>query len=130
MKFYFPILPVKINQCRQAKRLSVNIPNKPHFLYTLSYLQKNGYIRYFYNNKDDSFDVFPKYTQDGTPVLSSFRVVSTPSNRTFVDLYKLRSMLLNHRLSMIHYIVSTRKGFMTAREAYHQRIGGELIYEL
>lgn len=130
MKFYYPIISTAINQCRLAKRLSVKIEKKDHFEYILSYLQKNGYIKYFYNPQDNLYEVFPKYLQHGIPALTSFRVVTKPSNRAFVGLRELRSLVFNHRPSMIHYIISTRRGFMTVQEAYRLRIGGEIMYEI
>jgi len=131
-RFYFDELPVRINQGVSAHKLCVkNVPNKPHFKYVLNFLVTKGYINCTYNVDQDNFTVFPKYiAPTGQPVLTRFRHVSTPGNRRYVKLHQLRSLVYNHRPSMVHYIVSTRLGFMTAQEAYKKRLGGELIYEI
>lgn len=130
MKFYFPILPVKINQCKDAKRLCTYIPNKRHFNYVLNFLQENGYIKCYYSENINKFCVFPKYMASGAPVLTNFRVVTKPSSRYYVGLKELKSLVYNRRPHLVHYIISTREGFMTVKEALAHRIGGEVIYEI
>jgi len=131
MRFYFPLLSTKITQCIDAKRLCINIPRKPHFAYVLNFLQTKGYVIHTYNAEKDEFCVFPKYIpHNGAPVLTTIRTVTKPSNRRYVRLHHMKSLVFNRRPGAIHYIVSTRKGFMTIQEAYRLRIGGELMYEI
>lgn len=121
------MLPVQLNQCIVAKRQEVNIPNNPHFAFVLNVMMDEGYIRYALTNTKE-FKVYPKYSNDTKPILHGFKLVSKPSNRIYVNLEQLKNMIAHRRPRHIQYIISTRKGFMTAREAYKCRLGGELMY--
>jgi len=130
VKFQYAVLPVMINQCKSAHKLSVVIPNGVHFDFILNFLAKQGYLRFTYSLDTDSYTVFPRYITNRQPALTQFRVVSTPGRRLYQKLHQLRNLVYNHRPHMIHYIVSTRKGLMTAKQAYRNRMGGEVIYEI
>jgi len=76
--------------------------------------------------KFDSLRLVLKYNPDGTPFISSLKRISTPGSRTYVDKDSLPRVLNNLGIA----IISTSRGLMTNKEAWKNKIGGEVICEI
>jgi len=67
-----------------------------------------------------------KYRSDGAPFISSLKRISKPGLRIYVDKDNLPKVL-NH-LGIA--VISTSKGLMTNKEAWKNKIGGEVLCEI
>jgi small subunit ribosomal protein S8 len=67
-----------------------------------------------------------KYRSDGAPFISSIKRVSRPGLRIYVDKDNLPKVLNNLGIA----IISTSRGLMTNKEAWKNKVGGEVICEI
>ena len=94
----------------------------------LAVLKKEGYIESFDQEQDpttnfENFKVYLKYDQEGEPLVSNIKRVSTPGRRVYARTKKLPRVLSGLGMS----IISTSQGVMTDRDARRLGIGGEVI---
>lgn len=64
--------------------------------------------------------------QDGQPALTDVEIISKPGRRYYVSYKQLKPVLSGFGYS----ILSTSKGILTNKEAYKQKIGGELLFNI
>ncbi|MBI3972452.1 MAG: 30S ribosomal protein S8 [Chloroflexi bacterium] len=89
-------------------------------------LKAEGYIRDFEVLSDSpqgTIKVYLKYGESRQPALSGLKRVSKPGLRV----YKGRDQIPRVLGGLGTVIVSTPKGLMTGRDAWRQRIGGEVL---
>ena len=67
-----------------------------------------------------------KYAPDQTPVIKGLRRVSSPGQR----IYSGFSEIPRSRSGVGITVVSTSKGLMTDRQAYREKMGGEVIAQI
>jgi len=64
--------------------------------------------------------------EDGQPVLTGIKIVSTPGSRKYASYRDLKPVLNNFGFM----ILSTPKGILTNKEARRVKLGGELLFEI
>lgn len=116
----------RIRNAMMAKHKRVDIPASKMKREITKILKDEGYIR-DYLNIDDGVQglirVFLKYDNDGVPVITGLKRVSTPGLRHYVgyrDIPRVRN-------GMGIAIVSTPKGLLTGQRAKAEQVGGELL---
>lgn len=67
-----------------------------------------------------------KYGQDGEPVISGLKRISTPGQRIYTNQTAIPRALGGAGIT----VVSTSKGLMTDRNARRQHVGGEIICQI
>lgn len=106
--------------------------NKKHFvliqrsmiLYSfLDFLIKQGFILSYSFYNDNYLKVYLRYNQYGKLILRDIRLLSTKSRRFYIHYHFLKKV----KSSVLIFIVSTTKGYLTHQQALQQKIGGELI---
>lgn len=106
--------------------------NKKHFvliqrsmiLYSfLDFLIKQGFILSYSFYNDNYLKVYLRYNQYGKLILRDIRLLSTKSRRFYIHHHFLKKV----KSSVLIFIVSTTKGYLTHQQALQQKIGGELI---
>lgn len=116
----------KIRNASRALHPTVEVPASKHLENVLIVLQKEGYIRTFKvvgeTPKDKTARIYLKYSNK-KPVIKQLRRVSRPGQRIYRKAAALPRILRGLGVA----VVTTSKGVMTEREAYKQRIGGEVI---
>ena len=116
----------RIRNASTAKHASTVIPASKLKERIAQILQDEGYIQDVEVNRDTpqgTLKVFLKYGPDRAPALSGLRRVSKPGLRV----YKGRQEIPRVLGGLGTVIMSTPKGLMTGRDAWRQRIGGEVI---
>jgi small subunit ribosomal protein S8 len=96
----------------------------------LNILKDNGYIKDFKvisNNNKKSIEVYLRVFGDKS-VINSFKLLSTPGRRLYVDLAELKYKYSFNPFSLV--IVSTSKGVMTMKDAISNNVGGQLVCEI
>jgi small subunit ribosomal protein S8 len=116
----------KIRNASRSKHLTVDLRPSRFFTQILEVLKREGFIRTYKlvgeTPAQRAVRVYLKYTQR-TPAITKLIRVSTPGVRAYRKASKLPRVLGGLGVA----VVSTSKGLMTEREAYRQRIGGEVI---
>lgn len=90
---------------------------------------KGGGDQEIKKNRSAAFDQLKlvlKYNGEGETVISSVQRVSKPGRRIYVDKDHIPQVLSGLGMA----IISTSRGLMTNKEAFRQKIGGEIICEI
>lgn len=116
----------KIRNASRAKHATVEVRFSRLMSEMLEVLKREGYIRTFKpvgeTPADRAVRVYLKYSKR-TPAISQLIRVSKPGERAYRKASELPRVLGGLGVA----IVSTSKGLMTERDAYQQRIGGEVL---
>ena len=67
-----------------------------------------------------------KYDEDKKPVISGFKIISTPSRHMYVMAKDIKLVHSGYGIA----VISTSKGVMSSREARKQNLGGEMLFEV
>ena len=118
----------RIRNAQIAGHKVVKVPVSKAAKSVLSVLKAEGFVDTFETAKlDDStfeiFNVFLKYYDNGTPMISIARRVSKPGQRQYRGVETLPRVASGLGIS----IVSTSQGVMSDREARKRKIGGEVL---
>ena len=123
----------KIRNASRAKHPAVDIRFSRLFVQILDVLKREGFIRAYKPIGDTpaqrAIRVYLKYAPPAgrigkkIPVISQVVRVSKPGARTYRKAAALPRVLGGLGVA----VVSTSKGILTERDAYQQRIGGEVI---
>lgn len=119
-------LLTRIRNAQKAYHRTTMIPVSRMATAVLDTLKKEGYIDSFDKELVGSFEeykVFLKYDEDGEPLISSLRRISSPGRRQYSRSENLPK--INSGLGVC--LVSTSQGVMTDREARRLGIGGEVL---
>lgn len=119
----------RIRNGLQAEKVSVDIPNSNLKVAICTVLKEQGFIEDFQVAGEPApgiIRVTLKYLSDRKPVLQGLKRVSKPSLRVYVRHNEMRQVRSGLGVS----IVSTSKGVMTGKRAYHEKLGGEVLCEV
>ncbi len=116
----------KIRNASRAKHPTVEIRASHVFSHILEVMKREGFIRNYRpigeSPSQRALRIYLKYVKN-TPVITQLIRISKPGVRTYRKAAELPRVLGGLGVA----IISTSKGIMTEREAYQQRIGGEII---
>ncbi len=116
----------KLRNASRARQPSTEVPYSGLFLQMLEVLKEEGFIRSYREmgeqNSKRTLRVYLKYVNK-TPVITNLVRMSKPGLRLYRKAKKLPRVLDGLGLA----VVTTSKGVMTDRQAYRQRIGGEVV---
>jgi len=116
----------KIRNASRSKHPTVDVRASRVLAPVLDVLKREGFIRNFKpmgeGPTDRAFRVYLKYAAK-TPAITQIIRVSKPGVRTYRKAAELPRVLNGLGVA----VVTTSKGVMTEREAYHQKIGGEVM---
>jgi small subunit ribosomal protein S8 len=116
----------RIRNASMAKHPTTIIPRSRLKEQIAGILKREGYINDFEvltDSPQGSLKVTLKYGTDREPALAGLRRVSKPGLRV----YKGRDEIPRVLGGLGTVIISTPKGLMTGREAWRQRVGGEVL---
>ncbi len=116
----------RIRNASMAKHPTTVIPRSRLKEQIAGILKREGYINDFEvltDSPQGSLKVTLKYGTDRAPALAGLRRVSKPGLRV----YKGRDEIPRVLGGLGTVIISTPKGLMTGREAWRQRVGGEVL---
>jgi len=109
----------------QAGKESVDIPASKTGERILTIFKNDGYIEDFRKMEDSvqgSFKVYLKY--DGKkPLITGIKRISKPGLRVYTKSDRVPRVINGLGTS----VVSTSKGVLSGRDAYKQKIGGEVL---
>jgi small subunit ribosomal protein S8 len=116
----------RIRNGSMARHQSVLIPASGIKLNLARILKDEGFIRDFDVPNEMGgrmFRVWLKYGPDKKPVLTGLKRISKPGLRVYTKRTDIPLVLAGLGIS----IISTPQGVMTGREAWHKKLGGEVI---
>jgi len=91
----------------------------------LKFLFKGNFIKTYFTFKQH-FIVFLKFKS--TSILKKIEIVSLPSKKIYINLYKLRSLIYKNRTSF--FLLSTSKGILSSDDALKLNIAGEILFKI
>ena len=116
----------KIRNASMAKHPAVELAHSGMLLRLLEVLKQEGFIRTYKATGETPAQrrirVYLKYVRK-TPAITRLIRISKPGARIYRKASELPRVLRGLGIA----VVSTSKGIITEREAYQQRIGGEVI---
>ena len=116
----------KLRNASQAKHPTVDLRASRMLEQILAVLKQEGFIRTYKTVGEQPTQrflrVYLKYMKK-RPVITALVRVSKPGKREYRKASKLPRVLRGLGLA----VVTTSKGLMAERDAYRQRIGGEII---
>jgi len=116
----------KIQNASRARHVTVEVRPSRLLAEILDVLQREGFIRTYKpigeSPADRRLRIYLKYAKN-TPVLNKMIRVSKPGCRWYRGAQELPRVLGGLGVA----VISTSRGLMTDRDAFRQRIGGEVI---
>ncbi len=117
----------KIQNASRAGHTTVEVRASRMMERVLEVLKQEGFIRSYKSIGETpatrAIRIYLKYANKKTPTISQVVRVSKPGRREYRGAAALPRVLRGLGLA----VVSTSKGVMSERDAYRQRIGGEVI---
>ena len=122
-------LLTRIRNAHLAKHDRLDVPASKLKLEVCKLLKEEGFIKNFREIDGEpvkSLRVFLRYTEDGTPAISSLTRVSRPGRRVYQGADKIQQVRNGLGLG----IISTSQGLLSDTQARERRVGGELLCEV
>jgi len=91
----------------------------------LKFLFKENFIKTYFNFKGH-FIIFLKFRP--ISIFKNIEIISIPSKKVYVDLYKLKSIIYKNESSF--FLLSTSKGILSSDQALKLNIAGELLFKI
>ncbi|MDD4923849.1 MAG: 30S ribosomal protein S8 [Dehalococcoidales bacterium] len=116
----------RIRNAVMARHDSVPIPSSRMKLYITKILKQEGFIADYEvvgSRTQRQIKIILKYAEKNQPMISGLKRVSKPGLRVYVQNTEIPRVYGGLGIS----IISTSKGVMTGKKAWHQGIGGELL---
>jgi len=108
-----------------VKKDSVDIPASKMNGHILEIFKQDGYIedyRLMQDSVQGSFKVYLKYDEKD-PIITGLKRISRPGLRVYTKSNKVPRVLNGLGTA----VISTSKGVISGKEAYKQKIGGEVL---
>ncbi len=109
-----------------VRHSQVTVPSSKTKVAIAKLLREEGYIQGYDLTKDRPqpiLRIWPKYAEDGEPVISGLKRVSKPGCRVYAGRRDLPRVLSGIGIA----ILSTSQGIMTDKQARRLGIGGEVL---
>ena len=114
----------RIRNAQHARKELVRIPHSKQKLAILRVLETNGFIGKITENTSEKFPILEvELKPDGE---FQFNRISKPGRRVYTKSSDMKSVLSGLGIA----VISTSAGFLTNKEAYKKKIGGEIICEV
>jgi small subunit ribosomal protein S8 len=116
----------RIRNATMARHDAVLVSSSRLKLAIAKILKEEGFIKDFEVVREEShknIKLYIKYQERNQPVLTGLERVSKPGLRIYVEKKEIPRVYGGMGIA----ILSTSKGVMTGRQAWHQGIGGELL---
>jgi len=115
-----------IRNAGRAGHRKVDVPASRIKTEIAKLLQFYGFIQDYLiikDNKQNVLRLYLKYDEEGKPVISGLRRISTPGARRYVGAKKMPRVFNNLGMA----ILSTPKGMVAERDARKLNVGGEVV---
>jgi small subunit ribosomal protein S8 len=90
-------------------------------------LVRAGFVKSFSKNKNGkTLEVVLAYNEDKTPRITDVSRISKPSRRIYKSVSELKPAA--NRIGLM--IISTPAGVLSNKEAYKQKVGGEVMFKI
>lgn len=116
----------RVRNASRAEHEKVDIPASRLKVRIAEILKDEGFIRNFRvleDGKQGSLRIYLKYGPGNERMISGLRRVSKPGRRVYVTHDRIPTVLGGMGVALL----STSRGVLTGREAWKQRVGGELL---
>ena len=116
----------RIRNATMARHDAVLVSSSRLKLAIAKILKEEGFIKDFEVVREEShkhIKLYIKYQERNQPVLTGLERVSKPGLRIYVEKKEIPRVYGGMGIA----ILSTPKGVMTGRQAWHQGLGGELL---
>jgi small subunit ribosomal protein S8 len=116
----------RIRNAVMARHDSVPIPSSRMKLYITKILKQEGFISDYEvigSRTQRQIKIVLKYAEKNQSIISGLKRVSKPGLRVYVQSTEIPRVYGGLGIS----IVSTSKGVMSGKKAWHQGVGGELL---
>lgn len=122
-------LLTRIRNASRAGHAKVDMPSSNLKVEVCRVLKEEGFIEDFIVSEEPApgmIRVSLRYSGERIPVLHGLKRVSRPSLRVYAGAKQIKQVRSGLGIS----ILSTSRGVMTGRNAYREKIGGEVICEV
>lgn len=117
----------RIRNAYRVRKQEATFPYSQLKMKICEILVREGYLEKVQTNEDKYPQIVVSLKYVGKqPALGTITRISKPGSRYYVQAAQIKKVLNGFGMS----ILSTSKGLMTGKEAYHAKVGGELICEV
>ncbi|APF17667.1 30S ribosomal protein S8 [Caldithrix abyssi] len=116
----------RIRNALHARHKYVDVPASNLKRKMTRILLEQGYIKKYIiidDGKQGLIRIWPKYDENGQPVITHLERVSKPGRRIYADVDNLPRVMNNLGIA----ILTTSKGVITERQAKRLKVGGEVL---
>lgn len=119
-------LLTRIRNAIAVRKESLRVPYSRMNYSIATVLLRRGYLARVERRgrrESRSLEVYPRYLEDGTPVIQGIMRISRPGRRVYQKISELRPW----RQGAGFVVLSTPQGILTHREARVRKVGGEAL---
>jgi len=116
----------RVRNAIRARHPKVDVPASKLKTEIARILKEEGYITNFKVAEEGAkrtIKIYLKYDPNNSPVISNIERVSRPGCRVYVGQQEIPRVLGGLGIN----ILTTARGVMTGRDAYKERVGGEIL---
>jgi small subunit ribosomal protein S8 len=116
----------RVRNAVQARHPKVDVPASNLKIEIARILKEEGYVQAYKVAEEGpkrTIKIYLKYGPDNQPVISNLERVSRPGCRVYVGRDEIPRVLGGLGIN----IITTPRGVMTGRDAFREKIGGELL---
>ncbi len=120
-------LIIRIKNANLVKKDSVTLYTSKLKEAVAEALQRSGYVQSVTKTKNGKMlEITLAYNQDSSPKVTDVQRISKPSRR----IYKPFSEIKPFKNGFGAIILSTPKGILSNKEAFKQKVGGEVMFKI
>jgi len=124
---------IRIKNAQAVGKEQVSVPFSSMKLKIAEIFKNGGFIKDFEKRKKkdkktelDYLWITLKYSEDKTPGISGFKIISRPSRHMYLGAKDIKPVRSGYGIA----VISTSKGVMSSKEARKQNLGGEILFEI
>lgn len=77
-------------------------------------------------SEHEYLDIVLRYDEDGRPGVTGIKIISKPSRHLYIQAKDLKLIRSGYGIA----VLSTSNGIMSSKDAFKQKIGGEMLFEI
>lgn len=77
-------------------------------------------------SEHEYLDIVLRYDEDGRPGINGVKLISKPSRHLYIRAKELKLIRSGYGIT----VLSTPNGIMSSKDAFKQKIGGEILFEI
>ncbi len=124
---------IRIKNAQAVRKERVAMPFSKMKFAIMNILKDGGFIAGVERHKKkigqsehEYLDIVLRYDEQGRPGMGGVKLISRPSRRLYIRARDLRPVRSGYGIA----VVSTSQGMKSSKDAFKQKLGGEILFEV